>query len=73
MESETTFALEQHNFIELHNLLKVTGICHSGGMAKMVISDGEVKVDGMVETRKRCKIRSGQRVKFAQHTVVVTA
>lgn len=59
-----TFDLEGHEYIELCNLLKVTGLCESGGRAKTVISDGLVKVDGQVECRKRCKIRQGQRVEF---------
>lgn len=54
------FQLEGREFIELHNLLKVTGLCASGGMAKAVIAEGLVKVDGNVELRKRCKIRAGQ-------------
>lgn len=65
------FDLEGHEFIELNNLLKITGLCHSGGMAKMVIADGAVQVNGEVETRKRCKIRSGQTVTFADETITV--
>lgn len=56
----TEFDLLGHEFIELHNLLKVTGACHSGGAAKMLIADGLVQVDGAVELRKRCKVRKGQ-------------
>jgi len=65
------FKLEKREFIELNNLLKATGLCHSGGMAKMVIADGAVQVDGAVETRKRCKIRIGQVVEFAGESVTV--
>ena len=42
-------------YIELIKLLKVTGLCGSGGMAKVITSQGGVKVDGIVELRKRCK------------------
>jgi ribosome-associated protein len=66
------FALGQHEFIELHNLLKVMGLCESGGAAKAVIAEGRVKVDGAVELRKRCKIRTGQRVEFAGLQILVT-
>lgn len=59
------FELEGRDFIELNNLLKVTGLCDSGGNAKVMITDGRVKVDDKVETRKRCKIRTGQVVEFA--------
>ncbi len=58
------FELEGRDFIELNNLLKITGLCESGGRAKSVIAEGQVKVDGKVEMRKRCKIRSGQKVEF---------
>jgi ribosome-associated protein len=57
------FKLEDE-YIELIKLLKVTGLCGSGGMAKVVTSQGRVKVDGVVELRKRCKIRKGQTVEF---------
>ena len=60
-----TFDLEGHEFIALNDLLKVTGHCSSGGIAKAVIGDGLVKVDGQVELRKRCKIRGGQVVEFS--------
>ena len=58
------FNLEGHDYIELCNLLKVAGLCESGGRAKTVISEGLVKVDNEVECRKRCKIRKGQLVEF---------
>ena len=65
------FSLEGREFIELNNLLKIKGLCASGGMAKAVIADGLVKVDGKVELRKRCKIRAGQVVEFDGHTITV--
>jgi ribosome-associated protein len=60
----SNFLLEDKEFIELHDLLKVMGLCESGGMAKTAIAAGVVKVDGSVELRKRCKIRIGQIVEF---------
>jgi ribosome-associated protein len=65
------FRLEENEFIELNRLLKVTGLCDSGGMAKAVIAGGRVKVDGNVELRKRCKIRRGQVVEFEGHEITV--
>jgi ribosome-associated protein len=65
------FELEGHEFIELNHLLKVTGLCASGGMAKAFIAEGRVKVDGDVELRKRCKIRSGQVVEFEGRHIFV--
>lgn len=65
------FELAGQDYIELHSLLKVTGLCESGGVAKLLISDGLVRVDGAVETRKRCKIRSGQVVNFNDRRITV--
>lgn len=66
------FKLEKSEFIELNHLLKVMRLCDSGGMANIVIADGQVKVNGNVELRKRCKIRKGQIVEFDTHKIVVT-
>lgn len=65
------FELDGHDYIELHSLLKVTGLCESGGVAKLLISDGLVQVDGAVETRKRCKVRTGQIVNFDSQQITV--
>jgi ribosome-associated protein len=65
------FKLSGKEFIELHDLLKVMGFCDSGGMAKTAISEGQVKVDGNLELRKRCKIRSGQIVEFSGNRITV--
>ncbi|HKL26163.1 MAG TPA: RNA-binding S4 domain-containing protein [Desulfuromonadales bacterium] len=61
----------QEDVIELHQLLKAAGLCGSGGMAKMLIAEGLVRVDGQVELRKRCKIRKGQTVDFNGEIIVV--
>jgi ribosome-associated protein len=58
-------------FIELNKLLKAEGLCDTGGMAKAVIREGRVEVDGSVEWRVRCKIRPGQRVSFQDHIIHV--
>jgi ribosome-associated protein len=65
------FKLEGQEYIELNNLLKIMGLIDSGGMAKIVIAEGRVKVDGMIEQRRRCKIRTGQKVEFEGRTIVV--
>lgn len=66
-----TFDLNGHPFVELCDLLKLTGSCASGGSAKQVIAAGEVKVDGQVELRKRCKIRPGQIVEYGAERINV--
>jgi ribosome-associated protein len=65
------FDLRGHEFIELHSLLKCTGLCPSGGAAKMLIARGLVRLDGQVELRKRCKIRKGQVVEFEGEKIVL--
>ena len=59
------------DFIELNKLLKASGFCETGGMAKIEIAKGLVSVDGIVEYRKRCKIRNGQTVEYGGHTIKV--
>jgi ribosome-associated protein len=66
----TKFELKD-DYIELIKLLKVTGLCDSGGMAKVVTSEGRVKVNGVVELRKRCKIRKGQTVYFEGNIIEI--
>ncbi len=58
------FKLEGGDFIALCDLLKVTSLTQNGGQAKHVIGEGQVKVDGVIETRKRCKIRQGQLIEY---------
>jgi ribosome-associated protein len=65
------FNLEGKEFIELDNLLKVTGLSQSGGSAKTMIAAGHVMVDGHVEFRRRCKIRTGQLVEFEDRKIMV--
>ncbi|HEY8085505.1 MAG TPA: RNA-binding S4 domain-containing protein [Methylophilaceae bacterium] len=47
-------------FIELNQLLKLAGVCDSGGAGKHLVASGVVSVDGAVELRKTAKIRAGQ-------------
>ena len=60
-------------YIQLDQLLKTTGLCHSGGYAHAEIDAGNVRVDGAVETRKRAKLRPGQRVVYGVETVELVA
>ena len=56
-------------YIQLDQLLKTTGLCHSGGYAHSEIEAGNVIVDGVVETRKRAKMRPGQQVSYGGETI----
>ena len=55
--------------IELYKILKFENMVNSGGEAKYVISQGQVMVNGEVETRKRKKIFSGDIVEFQAEKV----
>jgi len=66
------FELEEE-FIELFKLLKVTGVAESGGQAKMLIEEGQVKRNGEVELRKRAKIVSGEIIEVGDESIEVEA
>lgn len=51
-------------YIELNNLLKAFGWVATGGEAKIRIDNGEVLVNGEIETRKRKKMKVGDVVEF---------
>ena len=58
-------------FIKLDQLLKFSGLCDTGGFAKELIRQGEVKVNGEVCKKKKKKIRSGDSVSAGDYTVIV--
>ncbi|HGJ5856800.1 ribosome-associated protein YbcJ [Arsenophonus nasoniae] len=65
------FHLDGQPYIKLCDLLKLQGWVESGAAAKTLIAQGEVKVDGKVETRKRCKISKNNIVTLANDCVIV--
>jgi ribosome-associated protein len=68
------FELEpDRDFIELNQLLKLVGLCDSGGAGKAIVAGGAVSVDGQPELRKTCKIRAGQRVRVGDVAIQVAA
>ena len=58
-------------YIELNQLLKICGLAESGGAGGALVSEGNVKVDGQNELRKRCKIRPGQVVQLGDVRITV--
>ena len=58
-------------YIELHKLLKLTGVVDSGGAGKAVVAEGAVTVDGRPELRKTAKIRAGQVVMLGDVRIAV--
>ena len=57
--------------IHLDQFLKAHGIVGTGGQAKMVIQDGQVLVNGEVETRRRRQLRDGDVVQFEEAELLV--
>lgn len=58
-------------FVALNDLLRLAGLCDSGGMGKAIVASGEVTVDGQVELRKTAKIRAGQVVRWGDAEIRV--
>lgn len=48
--------------VELNQLLKLAGLCDSGGAGKALVASGAVTVDGVVESRKTRKVQAGSLV-----------
>lgn len=59
--------------IRLGQLLKLAGIVEDGAMARMVIENGEVTVDGAVVLRRGTQVRPGQVVTYAGEVVRVVS
>ena len=60
-------------FIELNQLLKMVGVCDSGGAGKVLVAEGVVSVDGHIELRKTCKIRAESVVTLGDVRITVLA
>lgn len=54
----------KEDFIKLDSALKFAGLLPTGGIAKMVILEGEVKVNGEVCLQRGKKLRKGDKAEF---------
>ena len=54
-------------YIELIGLLKFIGIASSGSEAKMLVDEGNVKVNGQTEYRRRAKLYRGSEIEVNNH------
>jgi ribosome-associated protein len=61
------------DYVELNMLLKLAGLCDSGGAGKKLVAGGTVNVDGVVELRKTHKVRAGQLVHLGDVEIRVLA
>lgn len=68
--NKITFELKGE-YIELIQLLKVTRMAQSGADAKVFVEEGLVKLNGVIESRKRAKVRIGDKVQVEITTITV--
>jgi len=61
----------EENFIKLDSFMKWQNLVESGGQAKLLIQNGEVRVNGKIETRRGRKLVKGDRVTFGGKTLTV--
>ena len=54
--------MAEENFIKLDSFMKWQAMLDTGGQAKLVIQNGEVKVNGQNETRRGRKLVDGDKV-----------
>jgi ribosome-associated protein len=60
-------------YVELNQLLKMAGLCDSGGAGKALVAEGVVSVDDKIELRKTAKIRAGSTVTLGDVRISVLA
>jgi ribosome-associated protein len=58
--------------VELYKILKFEGLVTTGGEAKLLIGDGQVMVNGEIETRRRKKIVDGDVIAFRGEEIQVS-
>ena len=63
--------MSEAQIIRLGQYLKLLGLVATGGEAKYVIQDGQVRVNGEVETRRKRQLRDGDRVEVGDYVSVV--
>jgi len=61
----------EESFIKLDSFMKWQNLIDTGGRAKIVIQDGEVEVNGQIETRRGRKLIEGDKVTYNGKTIVV--
>ena len=59
------------DFIRLDSFLKMCDAVQTGGHAKIVIQEGEVKVNGEICTSRGKKLRSGDSAEFERVIYIV--
>ena len=68
---ETMHVTIKTPFIKLDQLMKLSGLTDTGGLAKEIIQDGAVKVNGEVCTMRGKKLRAGDVAEYDGVAVTV--
>lgn len=71
MKTQTFQLSEDQEYIQLNNLLKLLQIAQTGGHAKIIIQNEEVKVNGKTETQIRKKLRKSDLVEIGERAVKI--
>ena len=61
----------RNEFIKLGQAIKAAGLVESGVEAKIVIQDGEVNVNGVVETQRGKKLFGGEVVEYNGSSILI--
>ncbi len=61
----------KEDFIKLDSALKLSNLCVTGGHAKIVIQNGEVKVNGEICTMRGKKLYKGDKVEFCDNGFII--
>jgi ribosome-associated protein len=64
--------MSETQLIRLGQYLKFLGLVATGGEAKVLIQDGQVRVNGEVETRRKRQLREGDRVEVGEYLAIVS-
>jgi ribosome-associated protein len=63
--------MTEENYIKLDSFMKWQDLVETGGQAKLLIQNGEVRVNGKIETRRGRKLVHGDKVTFKGKTLTV--
>ena len=63
--------MTRENYIKLDSFMKWQNLVETGGQAKLLIQNGEVRVNGKIETRRGRKLVNGDKVTFKGKTLTV--
>ena len=61
----------EEDYIKLDSFMKWQNLVETGGHAKLLIQNGEVRVNGKIETRRGRKLVNGDKVTLKGKTLTV--